>query len=429
MILSLIRTGLIELRRDKVALGLTFVLPILFYSIFAIVFGQMGNAAATRVEVIIVDEDGTEGSRRLAAAIDAEPALRVRGRTDDAGAPLPWSRAEARDQVERGEVPVAIILPEGFGATLGRFYGDVVPIDMLLDTADPIAGQLVGGMLQKTAFVAMPDLMVDQGLSAFEEYAGPLTGTQKLAVASLKTLLYNQRPDAEASDTETTDEAPAFNGPVSVNTIDVHQKAEKKKNPTISFYAAGTGVMFLLFAAAGAGGALLDEQDNGTLERVLSSRMTMTGLLTSKWLLIAGIGTAQVTVMFVWGALVFGLPLTDHLAGFTIMTLTTAMAASAFGLVLATACRSRAQLSGLSTIIILIMSAIGGSMFPRFMMPEFMHKLGLITFNAWALDGYQKVFWHDVPPLQLWPQVGVLLAITVALLTLARAFARRWEAS
>ena len=36
-------------------------------------------------------------------------------------------------------------------------------------------------------------------------------------------------------------------------------------------------------------------------------------------------------------------------------------------------------------------------MFPRFLMSETMQKFGLLTFNAWALDGYLKVFWRDAP--------------------------------
>ena len=78
----------------------------------------------------------------------------------------------------------------------------------------------------------------------------------------------------------------------------------------------------------------------------------------------------------------FGLPLFSHLPGFVVMTVVTAAAAAAFGLVLATSGRTRAQLSGLSTIVILTMSALGGSMFPRFLMSETMQKFGLVTFNA-----------------------------------------------
>ena len=75
------------------------------------------------------------------------------------------------------------------------------------------------------------------------------------------------------------------------------------------------------------------------------------------------------------------------------------------------------------------MSALGGSMFPRFLMSPGMQKLGLFTFNGWALDGFVKVFWRDVPVLQLWPQVLVLAALAAAFLTAARLAARRWESA
>jgi ABC-2 type transport system permease protein len=123
----------------------------------------------------------------------------------------------------------------------------------------------------------------------------------------------------------------------------------------------------------------------------------------------------------------FGLPLASHLPGFFVMTVFTAAAASGFGLLLATISRSRQQLSGLSTIVILAMSALGGSMFPRFLMSETMQKVGLVTFNAWALDGYLKVFWREAPLLSLWPEVGVLTCLTVVFMLGARRFARRWE--
>jgi ABC-2 type transport system permease protein len=109
------------------------------------------------------------------------------------------------------------------------------------------------------------------------------------------------------------------------------------------------------------------------------------------------------------------------------MTAFTAAAAAGFGLMLATLARTRAQLSGMGTIIILTMSALGGSMFPRFLMGETMQKFGLLTFNAWALDGYLKVFWRDAPIVALWPQVLVLTGLTAVFLALARTFARRWE--
>jgi ABC-2 type transport system permease protein len=66
-------------------------------------------------------------------------------------------------------------------------------------------------------------------------------------------------------------------------------------------------------------------------------------------------------------------------------------------------------------------------MFPRIFMTEAMQKAGLVTFNAWALDGYVKVFWREAPLADLLPQVGMLAGFMVVFLVLARLFARRWE--
>jgi hypothetical protein len=52
---------------------------------------------------------------------------------------------------------------------------------------------------------------------------------------------------------------------------------------------------------------------------------------------------------------------------------------------------------------------------------------GLLTFNAWAIDGFTKVFWRDEPIVNLWPQVSVLLAVGIVLFLIARRIARRWE--
>jgi ABC-2 type transport system permease protein len=73
------------------------------------------------------------------------------------------------------------------------------------------------------------------------------------------------------------------------------------------------------------------------------------------------------------------------------------------------------------------MSSIGGSMFPRYLMPEAMQKAGLLTINAWAIDGFTKVFWRDRPVTALWPQVTVLLTVGIVLFVVARRVARRWE--
>jgi ABC-2 type transport system permease protein len=279
---------------------------------------------------------------------------------------------------------------------------------------------------------AAPDLMARQGLGMFEKYGGALTPRQRQVMDSW----FGTTDEGAATDSAgaagpakagggAAGGGPGMGSAVQVKVVDV--LGEKKSNPIIAFYAAGIAVMFLLFSASGAGGTLIEEVESGTLERLLTSRASMGTVLGAKWLYITLLGSFQIVVMFVWGMLVFQLDLLPHLPGFFVMTFFTAAAAAGFGLVLATLCKSRQQLGGLSTILILTQSALGGSMFPRFLMPEGIRKIGNFTFNAHALDGYQAVFWRDARLIELWPQVAVLAGLTAVFLTIARLLARRWE--
>jgi ABC-2 type transport system permease protein len=422
--LTLLRIGWMNLRRDRVAQMLTFLLPIVFFSIFASVFGGQGDQETPRVRIAVVDEDGSEFSRRIADAIGKEPALRVR--TADPKAPA-LDRAAAERLVRNGDVPVSVIIPKGMGARFEEmgFAASGPSVQLLADPSDPIAPQMVMGLLQKVSMTAAPDIVMRGGMKQFERYAGALTPGQRTSVDAWLPKLKAEAAGPASSSSPRSAAGGAMG--MSVTIVDV-MRTDDRKGSLVSFYAAGIGVMFLLFSAvAGAGGALLDEADSGTLERLLSTNVGMTGLLIGKWLFLMMIGFAQLTVMFLWGWLAFGLPLFSHLPGFIVMTIATCGAAAALGLVLATLARSRAQLSGFSTILILTMSALGGSMFPRFLMSETMQRMGLVTFNAWALDGYLKVFWRNAAIWELWPQVLVLACLGCAFMLLARVLARRWE--
>jgi ABC-2 type transport system permease protein len=424
---TLLRIGWTNLRRDRVAQALTFVLPIVFFSIFANVFGGQGNAQTARIRVAVVDEDRSEFSARLVKGLRSESGLRVRTTADETGTGPALDRAAAERLVRDGDLPVAIVIPQGMGDSFAKngFGGRAGPsIQLLSDVSDRIAPQMVLGLLQKVTMTAAPDLMMQGGMRQFEQYAGAMTPQQKAAIdAWLPTL----KAQGEAGGPAARSSAGARGIGVGVEVVDV-MRTTSNRGSLISFYAAGIGVMFLLFSSVGgAGGALLDVAEAGTLERLLSTNIGMTGVLVGKWIFLALVGCAQLTVMFLWGMLVFGLPLFSHLPGFAVMTVFTAAAAAALGLVLATVARTRAQLSGFSTILILTMSALGGSMFPRFLMSDTMQRVGLLTFNAWALDGYLKVFWRDAALWQLWPQVMVLGGLTAAFLAVARILARRWE--
>jgi ABC-2 type transport system permease protein len=426
LIIPIVRTALVALRRDRVSLVLSFVVPIAFFSIFAVVFAGQHDTVP-KIKIIVVDEDQSRASQQLVKGLESDGSLNVMTKpepTKDLPQASDYTAATAEDAVKAGDVSVALIVPHGWGVNPISFRGDsdAPAIQLLNDASDTIAPQMVGGLLQKAAMTAMPATMAEQGMKYSEQYIGEFTPDQR---KKMKDGLEQLRQIESQPDSAPTGAASSSGGIIAVKNRSV--VGENKKSPMVSFEAAAIGVMFLLFTASGSAGALLDEAESGALDRVLSSRITMGDLLAGKLVFNILLAFTQLTVMFLWAWAVFHLDFFSHIPGFIVMGLCTAFAVAAFGMLLASVCRTRAQLGALSTLLILVMSAIGGSMFPRFLMPEAMQKAGLWTINAWAIDGFTKVFWRDLPVTALWQQVSVLLAIGIVLFAVARRIARRWE--
>jgi ABC-2 type transport system permease protein len=409
----LLRISWLALVRDRWALLLSFMVPIAFFSILALVLGGADGRELPPVRVVVLDEDRTEASALVVAALRREPALVVETRTPDRERP---ARDVAQDLVRRGAVPAVVVVPAGFAERLSRFPAKQLTVELFGDPAsDPVAHRLAGGLLQRALVVAAPDRLIGGVTRWIEGEAGELTPPQRE--------LLNEIGKAIGSD------AGGEGSPFRVIVHDVQAADGGRGRTVISYYAAGIGVMFLLFTMTAATRGLISEQETGTLERLLATGLPMGRLLFARWLFATALGCVQLSVMFLWGWAVFGVDVfgRGHLPGVLVMTVAAAAAAASFGLVLGTACRTQAQVQGLSTVVILLMSALGGSMVPRFMMPETMQRLGLVTFNAWALVGYERVFWRDAAVVDLWPQLGMLAGMAVVGLTVARQLARRWE--
>lgn len=376
MIFTVFRVSLLYLLRDRVALVLTFVLPLVFYSVFAMVFAPMDRATPRPVKTTVLVDPGAPFASRLADRLAAEPGLEVTREDPD-------RREAALEALRKGRVAVVLSLPAGLGPSFAGAAKDG-QAELYVDRANPLTERLVRGLLQ--------------------------AGAAELIAGSYGALGTGRVGE-----------------PLAVRVVDVLGGSDKR--PSISFFAAGLGVMFLMFAVTGRSAILLEERESGVLGRLMAARVGMSRLLLGRWLFLAVLGATQVLVMFLWAAAVFGLDLFTprHFTGFLATTLAAAAAAAAFGLILSAVCRTRAQLNGVAVVVILTLSVIGGNMFPSFLMPAGMQSIGRLTFNSWALEAYRKVFWYEQPVSGLVPEIVALLGVTVVFLVLARWVAGNWR--
>ena len=414
MIWTVFQISLQRLVHSRSEILLTFGVPIVFFSIFAVIFGSgVGSAKTPKIEVVVVDECGNGASRAVVASLREHGGLEFRQSPE-----VPLDRETARRLVQRGNPAMGIVLYPGDGGQ--------VAVKLLADSSDQVASQVVSSLVTRSLMLVEAHRQIvgfDVADSEVSNSVTPLSTDDAVGGDVETNKQYAAKLAAPTIDPGVSEVASSVSGAIEV--VDV--MGDSKTNPVISMYAAGIAVMFLLFGATGGGGVLLEERENQTLERLLSTRMSMDQLLLGKWFYMTALGVLQVTIMFLWAHWVFDVDLFGHFDGFLMMTLVTALAASGFGLFLATLCRTRGQLNGLSVILVLSMSAMGGSMVPRYLMSEGLQQCGLWTFNAWALDGYNKVFWRELPVSSLAPQLFVLMLSGVAFLLVARVLAFRWE--
>lgn len=446
--------------RDRVAVLLGFGLPLALCTVFAGAMGAIGgDDSVGRIELVLEDLDRSDASRALVAELGEAKGLRldVLEAPTDGGEP-----ATARARVAEGDAPAGLRIGAGFGAALAQ--GDELPLTLYRDPGKTIEQQILAGNLIPAFLGALGDRLGPRlGGKILDSIDFPALGRERAQaildgswtsmeglVAQLRTeeALGEAGDDAEAgsedgasseSDDEAHDGAAKDDGGFDFASAaaeilglqiedvvggDQNRQAQKQAQQAQS--VAGMAVMMLLFGLIHCGGTLLEEEHSGTLDRLRLAPGAANAVLGGKMLFTWTVGSAQLVVLFLYGNLVFDVPIFRAPLALAVLSAATAAAVTGFGVLFAVVCRSKAQLEGLSTIVVLTMSALGGSWWPLAITPEWYQKLGHLTLNAWAMDGYQGIFWYGKGVLGILPEIGVLAGIALGTALLAwRMFERR----
>lgn len=395
--------------RDRAALLMSLVLPLAVFLVFAAIFaGATGEQL--RVKVALADEVGSDESRRLRQALARDPALQV----TEAGA------AEVRESVRLGRADVGLIVRRG-GRPLGSLQGyGPAPIVVVVDPIRSVGAQLLTGLVQKAYFGALPDAALGAVASVLRDGFVTLTPEQERELGEELGALRAETLAAEAAG------RPAESVLESLVERQAVAGAGLARSH-VAYYAGAVAVLFLLFSAVHGALSMLEERDAGILDRLLAGPGGMGSVVWGKFLFLVVQGVAQVSVIFVtaWG--LYGVDLPGRLAGYLLVTLAASAAAAGLALLLTAACGTRRQAQALANVAILIVSAVGGSMVPRFLMPPLLQQLGWLTPTAWAVEAYAGLFWRGDGFAALLPPVGLLLGAGLGGAALARRLARRFE--
>jgi ABC-2 type transport system permease protein len=371
MILVMVRVMALGLWRDRAGLVLVFVLPPLVFIVFASVFSA-GASGRLDIQVGVFDQIYSDDSQRLVDGLQR----RLGGRLTR----LP-NVAALEDAIESGQADAGLVLQ-------GDLAGTTIPITVLIHPGRKAAGEVLTAQVNAVAAQDLPELMLRREIAQLDLL---------LALTPDQVRRSTQMPLAIAS-------TPPF----------ATQRILPGGDPLVIYYAGAVSILFLMFTAMQGAMSLIDERRAGLSLRLGLSTGGVAPLLGGRMLWLTALGVIQALVLFLVAAVVYGAPLLTHLAAWLTTAVCAAAASTGIALALAAACHTREQAQPISTFTFLILAAIGGSMAPRFLMPEGLQTLGWLTPHTWVIEAYQTVLWRGLVNRTVLEAWTVLASFAVA---------------
>ena len=312
-LLAMIRKDLRLFFSDRRSVIVSFAVPIAIAAFFGSIFAGPGNnAEPARINIAVVDQDGSATSKAVVAGLQGDRNLRVTTPTEQ----------EARDSVKAGRLSVGVVLPKGFGEGAGK--------------------ALVGGNAKPEVKKPDVNLIYD-----------PSRGTELAMVRGVMT------PHIiEAVSRAILGDSMRLTLP-----YQVHEEAMTAgSNVAYNGYAhsfAGMAIQFLLFAMANLGVEMLLERQRGLWKRLRSAPVSRFTLLAGKALSGAIISFLILGVCFLFAIVVFKVRIQGSIVGFFGVAIACSIMASTFGLLVAALGNSPATARGVTTLAVLMMVMLG----------------------------------------------------------------------
>lgn len=377
--------------KSKASLAMMFLMPMLLTVIFGMGAGGGSGSPVGRVYPLgVVDQDGSFASAQLVEALGKAGPLRVRLLT----------REELDRQFLDKELPLGVLIPAGYQQALAEGKSPAVTLVSAPGSNLEIAG---GQAVRRAVARASRDYQLARQMAA-----NPADGTQ---VAEAFAKLQTEREAAPVTVAHET---------VAATTGQSISRAEIMGQVSLGFT-----VMFVMMVIFMMGGVFLQERQDGTWGRLLTTPVSRLGLLAGYLLSFLLIGLIQFCTLVGLSRLLFQIywgPLPQLL----VMASAMILAAAGLGLFLAGLVRTADQQRTISTIVVVATSMLGGVYWPLEAVSPTMQKIGYLTPQAWAMDGLREVMLRGGAWDALSLPLAVLLALA-AIFTTAGLFRVRYE--
>jgi ABC-2 type transport system permease protein len=375
--------------RDPSALIWMLATPFLLTLVMAFAFGRLtgdtsSSAGLSSVPVVIVNHDtGTLAAESIVKTFQTggdDLKFDVTTTMDDTA---------ARTAVDDDKAAAAVIIPTDFSDSIAPSNGSSTDVSAFL-AREKSTVEVYGNPNRpiSTSIVNSVVKAVLQSIAARE-------ATVMTSLVQLLNSGYVQPQDLSKLGSEIGQRA--FNQAsdessiaVKTETIGAAAPATASGFDWLGYMAPSMAIMFLMFNVTAGGRSLLSEKQWGTLPRLLTTPSSPAHIIGGKIVGIFLTGLAQVFILILASALIFGVRWGSPLAVVMLVTAIVA-AATGWGAALAAFAKSPGQAGSIGSMMAVAFGALAGNFVPRQNYPQWLQSAGLITPNAWGLEGFNKL--------------------------------------
>ena len=355
----------LQLRRDPLLLRLLFVMPILQL----ILMGYVVGADVKNLPTAVVDLDQTATSRRLTDSFASSGYFLINER--------PGTESELRTMLDRGEVKVAVVIPEGTEAGLAE--GGSVPVGIVVDGSDSRTASVGSGYASQIISAFNAKLIAEQGLAV----AGP-------GIDARVRVEFN--PDLRA-----------------VN----------------SMIPGLIATILVLSMASIVSQAIVRERERGTLEQMFVTPITRGEYLIGKLAPYVMLAIVQMSLVAFIGRAWFRVPFNGEVWVVVLGLLLFMFTTVALGLLISLISNTRQQAQQTVMFIMLPFMVLSGFIFPVASMPPAIVPLTYFIPLRYAVEILRGTFIKGAGVSELATQLLALTAFTAVLLGFAVARFRK----
>ena len=384
-IFYILKKEFLVMGRDVHSLAVLFIMPVAFILIMSLAMRDLFDAHVLKqVNILVVNQDNTEPSRAFVEALEKMGAFALH-RVDDS-----ISLDQIKHRMFQDDFKFALVIEKGFALLADNEASHSAGPKMIL-LVKPSVNRQMYTILKNSLAATMAESRIAFQLAGQEEL---------LDLAGIDI-------DKIMQPTDTL-----------IETRYVSKGKLKFKVPTSVQQSVPAWLVFsMFFVVIPLSNTFIAERNYGTLLRLQSMNISTGFLLAGKLLPFFIVNLFQVVLMILVG--VFLVPLLggdaltmgDSYGGLLLITTAVSFCSISFALLVASVAKTTEHATTIGGVFNIILGALGGIMIPKFVMPDFMQTLSVLSPMSWGLEGFLDIFLRNGNVLDVMKESLLLLLI------------------